>query len=526
MKIRNHIARSGVLLMFAACMVLADSALAQQQFPFEGPYTPVIASPMYRGRWYFQAGVKVRNLNSFRFTGDPHLIQYIDPGVAPFGPDDLTAGGCGLPPFCPIPFGTGTGRTGLQAFPINAPCITVFTPPGDPRITGAWFYQNGKVDARDPVIPGPGDTCADPGPPPVTVVCFDGTNCWRDLPLNPERFLGRYVLSGGSGAPCCATTPVSRLVGSFIVQDASTQANEPTSFAGTTRVSFQWVIDGTYNSIIDPFSGATSTSGEVQSRVFSFDGLTFSNLEFRETILTPDFEMGVQVADYFSLFAGFSCYKLGRETTKTNVTPVDFGRRGFTDTFSFVSDDAGGWTLPFASADTIANGDGTQTYTIAPDGIAQGQYPTRLYFLTTDFNLPQENMQETISHRADLETYEFRLGGRSWFPLFGMGSFGVSVGAIGNIINYRLFGSRTVVSLGPTVPGLILETPLASEKNMQFKFGGFLGSDLEVLLQRGCFVRGSVQYSLSDQFRAELLSVYTNFDPGGFSWSVAGGFRF
>ena len=236
--------------------------------------------------------------------------------------------------------------------------------------------------------------------------------------------------------------------------------------------------------------------------------------------------MGVQVADYFSLFAGFSFYKLGRETTKTQVQPVDFMRRGFTDTFSFFSSDEGGLVIPFDSHNTIANGNPIQRYEVVPNGIAQGQYPTRLYFLTTDFNLPQENIQETISHRADLETYEFRLGARSWLPLFGMGSFGVSAGALGNIINYRLFGSRTVVSLGPTAPGLILETPLASEKNMQFKVGGFLGSDLEVLLQRGCFVRGSVQYSLSDQFRAELLSVYTNFDPGGFSWSVAGGFRF
>jgi len=523
MKIRNHIAHAGTLLTIAACLVvLSESAPAQQQFPFEGPFTPVIASPMYSGRWYFQAGVRYRNLNSFRFTGDAHHIRYEDPGVPPFGPDDLTVGGCGLFPYCPIPFGTGTGRTGTQAYPLNAPCPPVVEP-GDPRVTGIWFYQNGRLDARNPGT-APGSTCEDPVLGPQD--CTDGSNCWRDLPNFPAEFLGRFtVLQGGAGT-CCDTTVTTRNTGSFTVQDPFSQASAPSSFSGTLRVTFQQVIDGNYDTIVDPISGNTSTSGEVQSRIFDFGGGVFSNLEFRENILTPDFEAGVQVADYFSLFSGFSFYRLGRSTTKTFVTQADFMRRAFTDTYSFASSDTGGWTSPFDSHNTIANGNAIQRYQIASDGILSGQYPTRTYYETLDASQPPENFQETISHRADLETYEFRLGARSWFPLYGMGSFGFSLGVLGNLISYRLFGAQSAVSLGPAIPGVVVENQVASEKNIQFKAGGFIGSDLELMVRPAWFVRGAVQYNLSDQLRSELLSVNTNFDPSGFNASLAGGFQF
>jgi len=234
----------------------------------------------------------------------------------------------------------------------------------------------------------------------------------------------------------------------------------------------------------------------------------------------------MQYSDYFDFFSGFSFYGLSNSTSKTFVTSTDFRRRAFTDAFPFASVQEVNWPVPsFNSASTIV-GDAATAYQISVDGPLRATYPTRTYFDLVDAGQPLETFQETMSHRADISTYEGRMGARSWVPIFGVGRIGVAAGSLFNLINYKLAGSRYVVSLGPAIPGVVVENQAVTVSDFQFKFGGFIGTDLEVYLGRSGFVKASAEYAISDKMRYQLLSIQTEFDPGGFSSYLAAGLRF
>ncbi len=526
MKLRTHEAGLLGLIVGLLCICAAGPAPAQEFLP--PPYSPMQMQPpllaptqpsMSRGIFYLSAGVRFRNVNTFRFDSVVHSIGFSDPGVPPFGPSSSGS------------FGTGTGITGLQAYPV--PPDT--TPPinTDPRVNGIWIYQNGFIDPNDPGA-FPNFACDD------THTCTTGGSAvWPD-PAHPEQNLGRFVVVNPSvaGGGCCNGILMPRNTGSFVLDDAIGQTNAAT-VGGTTAVSFTRVIDGTYNSLTfvsDPAGPVISnfTSNEVASQVFQTTGLMFSNDSSVTKFWAPSFEVGVQYSDYFDFFSGFSFYNFGDSVQKTAVTQAPFQRFAFTDAFPFLGTQAANWPVGgFNSATTILTGTTTtgdpaaQEYEIVVNGTSRGIFPTRTFFLVSDPSQPSENFQETIAHRADFNVNEWRFGGRSWFPIWGVGRLGFAAGPLLNFVYYKLAGSRQVVSLGPNLPpGTVVDSVVAQVSDLQFKFGGFFGTDFEVYLGRSAFLTATAEYNISDKVRYQLLSVQTEFDPGGFSSYLAAGLRF
>jgi len=299
------------------------------------------------------------------------------------------------------------------------------------------------------------------------------------------------------------------------------QANAST-ISGTTTVSFQLVIDGTYNAT----TGAASN--EVASLIYRFNGGTFSGREFADRLWTPALEAGLQVSNYFDLFTGISFYGTAHSTNNIYTTQAQLRRRAFTDSFPFASDDTSAWPItPFDSANLQVGSTSVHAYQVIVDGQSRGNFPTRTYFEVVDFGQPLENFQETISHSANINTYEWRFGARSWFPMWGLGRLGVTLGPLFNLINYNVDSARTVISLGPTLPaGTVTERIARSQNGNQVKFGGYAGADLEAFVGRLGFVKAAAEYSISGKLQYQLLSVQTEFNPGGFSSYFAAGLRF
>jgi hypothetical protein len=549
MKLRTHEAGLLGLVVGLLCIVAAGPASSQGVLPppwspnqMQPPFMAPTQPSMYRGIFYLSAGVRFRNINTFRFDSLPHDIAYRDNGVPPFGPDSTAYN-------VPIPFGSGTGLINTPTTPISArPAYPVptpvpanptdgppgGTPPGDPRDTGVWFYLNGFIDSRWPphVF---SSTCDDPTSG-TTIPCPGGTNKWQD-PADTAKPLGRSVVTLG-GTNCCAGVSHGHNSGSFLMTDLGTQPNN-SSVPATTRLSWEWIINGTYNTIIDPRgSGATPTSNEVASQIWTIPGGVFANQEFGSKPWTPSFEAGVQYSDYFDFFTGFSFYNLSNSTTKTFVAPGQFRRRAFRDSFSFFGDQDAVWSgLEFNSAVDAIGGEDAHQFQITPDGPSKSGYPTRTFFEVAQALQPGQEpvyFQETMGQRADIDTYELRFGGRSWFPIWGIGRLGVVAGPLFNFINYRLAGSRYVVSISPPPaagqpglpPGTVIENVVGIVSDTQFKFGGFFGTDLEVYLGNRGFLKASAEYAVSDKMRYQLLSIQTEFDPGGFNSYLAAGLSF
>ena len=479
---------------------------------------------MYPGTFYISGGVRYYNNNGFRFNKPQEQLFVGNNGTPPFGPDDgilPTQPGFGNP----ITFGTGTQRTGLQAFPL--PPVINYNPAGDPRTSGIWFYQNGRVDARNPGAPPPA-TCAANAPPPPTAFCAGSSAHWPD-PVYTNEILGRFPDGTGGAAPdtCCLTTTVNRSAGSFLFQDPLSQTDNPASVAGTTTISWQWVIDGTYNNIIDPVTGVHPASTEVASLIMEVSPAVFDNELQKTQVWGPSIEIGFQATSLFDIYLGFSGYQTGQTFTKSFNYSATMARRAFTDTFSFGGVQAVAWPIsPFDSDTTVINGDPVQQFQIAVDGKFQNRFPTRQFFLIGDPTVAAENLQEDVTNKSDINLVEFRWAGRSWVPLWGMGRFGFSLGAIANAINYKINGTRTITSLGPSLTGEVVFSETGKVDAWIANYGGFVGTDVE-LGSRNIFVKASGDWHfIVPKFTYQLMSIETEFDPTGFSLGLYGGLRF
>ncbi len=514
-----------ITISVAAILVcfLGSDVIAQAYAPGGPPpgfyYQPPSMAPtgpsMYPGAFYISGGVRYYNNNGFRFNKPQQPIAVGNNGTPPFGPDDgilPNQSGFGTP----IPFGTGTQRTGLQAFPL-AP---VGGPGGDPRLTGIWVYQNGRVDASLPPLP-PDATCANLTPPPPTTFCPGSSTAWPD-PVNLNEILGRFPDGfGGPAGTCCVTTTVNRNAGSFQFQDPFSQTDNPTSIAGTTAISFQWVIDGTYNAT----TGAAS--GEVASLIMDISPAVFDNEVFKTQAWGPSIEIGYQSTSLFDIYLAFSGYQTGQSFSKSFNYQAGMARRAFTDTFAFGSPQDAAWPAArFDSATTVIAGTPIEQYQISVDGKFRNLFPTRTFFLVGDPTVPAENLQEDVSNKSDINLLEFRWAGRSWVPLWGMGRFGFSLGAIGNAINYKISGTRTITSLGPALTGQVVFSETGNVDAWIANYGGFFGTDVE-LGSRNLFFKASGDWHfIVPKFTYQLLSIETEFDPTGWSLGLYGGLRF
>ena len=63
-----------------------------------------------------------------------------------------------------------------------------------------------------------------------------------------------------------------------------------------------------------------------------------------------------------------------------------------------------------------------------------------------------------------------------------MGRFGFSLGAIGNAINYKINGTRTITSLGPSLMGQVVFSETGNVDAWIANYGGFVGTDVSWVL--------------------------------------------
>ena len=533
-----------VCILAAACLGGACSAAHAQMVQDPRFCIPSVPCPSFLGRFYVQGGVRFRVIDTLRIRQEPSPIVYREEGFPPFGPN---AAGY---------FGTGTGVPGYPTNPIL----------GDPNpnISGYWAYNNGFIDPEAPT-----DATAAAGN--------------FDYPHGLEVMLGRFVRTSGSGS---ATTTVAYNIGSFQINDTYLQVDNPvqsvrdpvmvtgesgdyyrpsdvitkiSSVAETTRVNWSRLIDGSYRNKKDLASPL-----EVPSRLFEGVGSGFTS-GYDPQLWTPVLEVGYRATTAFDLIYSFSTFNFDTTASRSQVVQANFGRRGFTDTFSFYSNVPNTWrTKVFNSATSLQPcGDGTarcrgcgascadpttnecdgdcQTqgaggcpecpdeyvanYRIWPDGVGQGAYPLRQFYDVFPAGATRENLQEEMSQRVDVSVKENRLGGRSWVPLLPNARLGVSLGAILSPISFRISGSRRVVSLGPTAPGLVLENRAEVVRGVWWNMGLFASIDLQ--LARGpIFAQVSADYSVCRNQSADMFSVETTVNPGGFSAFLSAGLSF
>ncbi|MGO9121345.1 MAG: hypothetical protein ACLQPD_27515 [Desulfomonilaceae bacterium] len=524
MNIRYHMLLTVCTTAVLVCFLGSD-VIAQAYAPGGPPpgyyYQPPSMAPtgpsMYPGVFYIGGGVRYYNVNGFRFNKpQQETILYGNIGSPPFGPDDQLAPnqvGFGTP----ITFGSGTPYTGLQAFPLTPTHVLA----SDPRTSGIWFYLNGQVDARNPGNPAPA-SCTTTTPPPPTSFCPGFGTAW--VGDTPSELMGRVpdgVNGPAPGDACCASTTVNISAGSFSFQDPFSQTDSPTSITGTTQISYVWIIDGTYNTR----TGEAST--EVASLILDINPAVFDNDIYRAQVWGPSIEIGVQATSLFDIYLSFSGYQTGRSFSKSFNYSAPVMRRAFTDAYPFGSPDTNAWPISsFDSNNTIINDVPVQQYQISVDGMFRNKFPTRTFSVVPDPTITAENLEEDVTHRADINLLEFRWAGRTWVPLWGMGRFGFSLGAIGNAINYKINGTRTITSLGPAFPGTVVFSETGNVDAWIANYGGFVGTDVE-LGSRNIFVKASGEYNfIVPKFTYQLMSIETEFDPTGFSAAAYAGFRF
>ena len=158
----------------------------------------------------------------------------------------------------------------------------------------------------------------------------------------------------------------------------------------------------------------------------------------------------------------------------------------------FGSPNTNAWPISsFDSNNTIINDVPVQRYSDFRGWDVPNKSPTRTFSVRTrSHNHSRENLEEDVTHSADINLLEFRWAGRTWVPLWGMGRFGFSLGAIGNAINYKINGTRTITSLGPAFPGTVVFSETGNVDAWIANYGGFVGTDVE-LGSRNIFVKAS-----------------------------------
>lgn len=187
-------------------------------------------------------------------------------------------------------------------------------------------------------------------------------------------------------------------------------------------------------------------------------GGAFSNNEilvvFDENIFTPYLETGYQHTNFFDIWFNFSYFELNKPVLKN--LPV---------------------TLP----------DGTVTL---------GQ----------------------VFNRFEANVYEFGTGGRSWFPIWGFGRIGASLGVLLAPMPYRVFQSVNT-------PGVVV---ISNSQFDTFFWNTALMTRLDLEFDFACrfFVKGSIEY---DWYFSTLKwgdNVNNTLNIGGRDFCLSAGIRF
>ena len=124
-----------------------------------------------------------------------------------------------------------------------------------------------------------------------------------------------------------------------------------------------------------------------------------------------------------------------------------------------------------------------------------------------------------INYHVDLEAYETRGGLRSWYPLWGLGRVGATLGGFTTVVPYKVSATRTA-SAGAGFTGS------GRHEDVWVQIGLIGGLEAEVDLSR-LLVKAGVEYSWgSSHVYGTLLGTQTEMRPSGFSAIFSGGYRF
>ncbi len=491
MKRRYFVSNAAYLVMALLSLTMTSSALAQGLLVPQ-PYPPT-PTALLMGRFYVQAGVKYRNLDTLRVNihGGPSTLTAVA-GTIPFGP--TTAG----------PFGIGTGRLGFvgeQPPPAPLPPAIPPLPPSGPV---RWNYDNGFIDSDVSPNGLGGPNCVDPVLGPLNCSAVDLS--WGYSAEYPE--IGRYVVTLG-GPGCCAGVTVPRSIGSFGIIDPTAQTDNGGGVVGlTTRVSYTLLIP--------------------DSIAFIVDATPAQDRELGANIWSPNIEFGFQANNFFDVFYGSSWFNVNRSTGVSRVLNGTGARTVIRDTFPFYSDDDSTWPASrFNSGNTVINATGTNNYRLSTNNSMRGVFPTREFLSAPDFGVPLENIQESVSLTSNINVWENRFGARSWVPLFGFGRFGASAGAVVDAVNMDVSGIRSYTALGPTTPGQVLYYTNSRYKEWVPNYGVFFGTDVSLAVGwRSAYVNAGIDYAWMQKNNATLDAVGVDFSPGGMSVGLSGGLYF
>jgi len=498
MKLRSHIAPLACIFTALACLATTLPASAQN-FMMPG-YVPPGMPYRAGGGFYIQAGIQFRNVEKFLMQKKPAPVRFVDSlGVAPFGPCSVYAGVQDTHCTDTI-FGTGTGVPGYPTVPTGNPLEC-------PNVSGIWYYDNGFIQPNcrdtDPDV----DRCSGPWPndPFVPGVFLPGLGKYATTSDNPIN-LGSFgvtspplQIGGTSGSP-------------------GFDIDNPPTMNETFSVTWERVLNGIL------LQDEPADCGYTASRILVANGVE-SNLSFNEQPWSPTFELGYQWGDYFDWFFGFSWFSMKHSFSKVFDTTAVTYRRVLHDTFPFTSDNTAIWILGNFTSDMQVGSENNANQQILPDSGGFIGFPRRTYTERLDPSVPPLPVVEYSSGRTDLSVYEYKLGARSWTPLYGMGKFGFSIGPLMNLINYRASANESVTYFDST--GAIITTESYANINQNWKttWGFFFGTDLEIV-SNVYFVRGTVLYSVQQQFELNADPVETYINLGGISALLAGGLQF
>lgn len=138
------------------------------------------------------------------------------------------------------------------------------------------------------------------------------------------------------------------------------------------------------------------------------------------------------------------------------------------------------------------------------------------YNLTGSGTLFGSTAGDQWTFNLDFTDYQFRIGSRSWTPLYGMGTFGVELGGLISVIPYQL---EAMQIQNAVVTG-------ASHDDTWLTGGGFLG--LQFIAQYGNYFgqAKAVGTLLLGNNYDDLFGLDVDVNTSGISLSLGGGVRF
>jgi hypothetical protein len=367
----------------------------------------------------------------------------------------------------------------------------------DPDVSGVWVYDDGFIEPEGQMN---ADVLGIPG---------------LFYPAGDPR-LGRFL------------DPVN--VGTWRIVDYTLQTDTGGEgvISGATSLSWTRVMTGFVPDgmgFIDDVAGATELRTGTNLLVndgpdvgqaypweqasFGFAGTT-DDLEehsFDDLLWGPVVEFGYQYTNFFDLVLGVAGFNSGTTYGRTTRKSIPLARRAYRDTFAFESTDPAAWpaTTYFWSGNAT---DAGNNYLIYPSGSdtagVDSQLGTREFFLLVDEAGPRVAANETIFNRLDFTAIETKFGGRSWYPLWGMGRMGFSFGGALTVmpythvssVTYNASGDQTITDGLTTLNitnGQLLASTAIRNRDIWLSEGLYAAGDLE-FGTGAIFVKSNLEY--------------------------------